>query len=204
MNALTDYESNTNIGGRWYETLAGHEITTKKYFHDGEDFEAFAKRVSGIFSNAELRKIMKTALYRADFFPAGRSLYGAGSKGKFKASMSNCYILPSPDDNIESIFEIAKKMARIFSYGGGCGISLSKLRPKGARVYNAAKTSTGAVSFMEIYDAAGNVIGANNRRAALLIGLDCSHPDIEYFLEVKKNNTKIQSANISILFKSDL
>ena len=79
MNALTDYESNTNIGGRWYETLAGHEITTKKYFHDGEDFEAFAKRVSGIFNNAELRKIMKTALYRADFFPAGRSLYGAGS-----------------------------------------------------------------------------------------------------------------------------
>ncbi len=203
MNALTDYESNTNIGGRWHETLAGHEITTKKYFHDGEDFEAFAKRVSGIFSNAELRKIMKTALYRADFFPAGRSLYGAGSKGKFKASMSNCYILPSPDDNIESIFEIAKKMARIFSYGGGCGVSLSKLRPKGARVYNAAKTSTGAVSFMEIYDAAGNVIGANNRRAALLIGLDCSHPDIEYFLEVKKNNTKIQSANISILFNNE-
>lgn len=203
MGALTDYESNTNFGGRWYETLAGHEITTKKYFHDGEDFEAFAKRVSGIFSNAELRKIMKTALYRADFFPAGRSLYGAGSKGKFKASMSNCYILPSPEDNIESIFEIAKKMARIFSYGGGCGVSLSKLRPKGARVYNAAKTSTGAVSFMEIYDAAGNVIGANNRRAALLIGLDCSHPDIEHFLEVKKNNTKIQSANISILFNDE-
>ena len=203
MDALTDYESNTNIGGRWYETLAGHEITTKKYFHDGEDFEAFAKRVSGIFSNAELRKTMKTALYRADFFPAGRSLYGAGSKGKFKASMSNCYILPSPEDNIESIFEIAKKMARIFSYGGGCGVSLSKLRPKGARVYNAAKTSTGAVSFMEIYDAAGNVIGANNRRAALLIGLDCSHPDIEHFLEVKKNNTKIQSANISILFNNE-
>lgn len=203
MDALTDYESNTNNGGRWYETLAGHEITTKKYFHDGEDFEAFTERVSGIFTTPELRKIIKSALYRADFFPAGRSLYGAGAKGKFKASMSNCYILPSPDDNIESIFEIAKKMARIFSYGGGCGVSLSKLRPKGARVYNAAKTSTGAVSFMEIYDAAGNVIGANNRRAALLIGLDCSHPDIEYFLEVKKNNTKIQSANISILFNDE-
>ena len=203
MDALKDYESNTNIGGRWYETPAGHEITGKKYFHDGEDFEAFAKRVAGIFSNSGLRKAIEKSLYRADFFPAGRSLYGAGSKGKFKASMSNCYILPSPEDNIESIFEIAKKMARIFSYGGGCGVSLSKLRPKGARVYNAAKTSTGAVSFMEIFDAAGNVIGANNRRAALLIGLDCSHPDIEYFLEVKKNNTKIQSANISILFNNE-
>lgn len=203
MDGLTDYESNTNIGGRWYETLAGHEITTKKYFHEGEDFEAFAKRVSGIFSDAELRKIIETALYRADFFPAGRSLYGAGAKGKFKASMSNCYIMPSPEDHIEGIFEAAKKMARIFSYGGGCGISLSKLRPKGARVYNAARTSSGAVSFMEIFDAAGNVIGANNRRAALLIGLDCSHPDIEYFLDVKKNNTKIQSANISILFNNE-
>ncbi len=52
MDALKDYESNTNIGGRWYETPAGHEITGKKYFHEGEGFEAFAKRVAGIFSNS--------------------------------------------------------------------------------------------------------------------------------------------------------
>jgi len=194
--------SNTNRYDKWYETLAGKEITTKKYFHDGENFNGFVRRVSGIFSSAT-QSLMDSAVKNADFFPAGRSLYGAGSKGKFKATMSNCYIMPMPEDNIESIFQVAKETARIFSYGGGAGINLSKLRPKGALVNNSARSSTGACSFMEIYDSIGNVIGANNRRAALILGLNCDHPDIEEFLNIKQNDDKIQSANISILFTDD-
>jgi len=196
--------SNTNKTENWFLTEVGSEIVKKKYLHDGEqDAYDLATRVASIFSTGELQEQIDDAILDADFFPAGRTLYGAGAKGKFKASLSNCYILPSPEDNIESIFEVAKKAARIFSMGGGCGVNLSKLRPNGARVSNAAKTSTGAVSFMEIFNAAGTVIGANNRRAALLIGLNCDHPDIEEFLEVKKNNDKIQSANISILFTNE-
>lgn len=192
--------SNTNKHDNWYETLVGEKVTQDKYFHEGEDFESFTARVSGIFSQPSLQHDIAQAMYNADFFPAGRSLYGAGSKGKFKASMSNCYIMPMPDDNIEDIFDKAKEMARIFSYGGGTGINISNLRPRGAKVNNSAKTSTGAVSFMDILDSVGCVIGSNNRRAALIIGLNCDHPDIEEFLEIKKNNNKIQSANISILF----
>lgn len=196
--------NNTNKNGKWYETEVGGEIVKKKYLHDGElSIFDLADRVGSIFTTRELRDFASDAIINADFFPAGRTLYGAGAKGKFKASLSNCYILPSPEDNIESIFEVAKKAARIFSMGGGCGVNLSNLRPNGARVSNAAKTSTGAVSFMEIFNAAGTVIGANNRRAALLIGLNCNHPDIEEFIEVKKNNDKIQAANISILFTDE-
>lgn len=192
--------SNTNMYGNWWETEVGSEILKKKYFHEHENLEEFLSRVSGVFSTPGLQQKVRSAIIDADFFPAGRSLYGAGSKGKFHASMSNCYIMRMPEDNIEDIFDVAKETARIFSMGGGVGINISNLRPNGSKVSNAARTSTGAVSFMEIFDSVGNVIGANNRRAALILGLNCSHPDIEEFLDIKKNNDKIQSANISILF----
>jgi len=194
--------SNTNINGNWYETIVGKEIISKKYLHEGEDFPAFVERVAGIFSD-ELHDDIVDALYDADFFPAGRSLYSAGSKGKFRSTMSNCYIMDSPQDNIEDIFETAKKTARIFSMGGGVGINVSKLRPRDAKVHNAAKTSTGAVSFLNIFNGVGEVIGANNRRAALMLGMDVGHPDIEEFLTIKQNDTAIQSANLSILFTDD-
>ena len=139
-------KSNTNLTGNWWETEIAHQIITKKYMHEDETtFEQFIHRVSGIFSD-ELK------------------LYAAGAKGKFKASTSNCYCMRSPDDNIEDIFEVAKETARIFSMGGGVGINVSKLRPNGAKVCNAAKTSTGAVSFLNIFNSVGEVIGANNRR----------------------------------------
>lgn len=186
----------------WWETEIGSQILQKKYFHEGEDFGDFVNRVSSIFSNP-ISQQMKQSLLDADFLPAGRSLYGAGSKSKFKSTMSNCYIMESPKDNIEDIFETAKKTARIFSLGGGVGINVSKLRPRDAKVYNAAKTSTGAVSFLNIFNSIGEVIGANNRRAALMLGLECTHPDIEEFLTIKQNNTAIQSANLSILFTDE-
>lgn len=195
--------SNTNKTEPWYETLAGSEITSKKYFHEGENFSDFVWRIGSIFSTPDLQSDIIFAIENADFFPAGRSLYGAGSKGKFKCSMSNCYIMPMPEDNIESIYSVAGQEARIFSYGGGCGINVSKLRPRGAKVSNSAKTSTGAVSFIPVYSTGADIIGANNRRAALMIGLNCSHPDLEEFLDIKRNNTAVQSANISILFTDD-
>ena len=195
--------SNTNMYGNWNETAVAKEILSKKYYHEGEDFEAFLTRVSSIFSTEELREDVKKALINADFFPGGRSLYGAGSKGKFKSSMSNCYILPSPEDDLESIYKVAYEAARIFSRGGGAGVNLSNLRPRGARVNNSAKTSTGACSFVSVFVATGCTIGSNNRRAALIIGLDCTHPDIEEFLTLKMNNDKVQSANLSILYTDD-
>ena len=177
-------------------------IMKKKYLHEGETADDFIPRVAGIFSDG-LRQEAQEALENCDFLPAGRTLYGAGYKGERKVSMSNCYILPTPNDNIESIFETAKRIARISSYGGGCGIDISKLRPKGAKVNNSALTSTGAVSFLNIFDVTGATIGQKGRRAALMVGLDCSHPDIEEFLKIKQNNEKLASMNISIKFTNE-
>ena len=84
--------------------------------------------------------------------PAGRILAGRGlDKFGRKITLSNCYVMPKVEDNIEAIFDTAKYLARTYSYGGGCGLTLSKLRPKGAKVNNAANTTTGAVSFMDLF-----------------------------------------------------
>jgi ribonucleotide reductase alpha subunit len=198
----------------WWDNEIPQNIIKKKYMHDDElkiveqegfdaGFNAFIKRVSSIFSTKELQDFMAESIIDGTFLPAGRTLYAAGCKGKFRATTSNCYILPSPKDNIESIFDVGKEMARIFSFGGGAGINLSNLRPKGAKVNNSAKTSSGAVSFMDVYNVIGEVIGNNGRRSAILISLNCDHPDIEEFLTIKQNNDKIQGANISICFTDD-
>lgn len=115
----------------------------------------------------------------------------------------NCYICPSPKDNIESIFDTAKMVARISSYGGGCGIALDNLRPKDALVNNSARTSTGAVSFLNLFDVTSGTIGQLGRRGALMVGLRCDHPDIYEFLRVKENNEKLASMNISIKFTNE-
>lgn len=206
--------SNVNMYKVWWDDEIPQNIIKKKYMHDDElkiveqegfdaGFNAFIKRVSSIFSTKELQDFMVESIIDGTFLPAGRTLYAAGCKGKFRATTSNCYILPSPKDNIESIFDVGKEMARIFSLGGGAGINLSNLRPKGSKVNNSAKTSSGAVSFMDVYNVIGEVIGNNGRRAAILISLNCDHPDIEEFLTIKQNNDKIQGANISICFTDD-
>ncbi|WP_196593915.1 adenosylcobalamin-dependent ribonucleoside-diphosphate reductase [Pectinatus sottacetonis] len=188
---------------KWYENDIGKGILQSKYYHIGEnDPQKFINRVTSIFS-PEIKAAMHKYLEDGAVCPAGRTLYATGAKGKFKASLSNCYILPSPEDNIESIFKVNAEIARIFSYGGGIGVNISKLRPKESQVNNAARTSTGSVSFLKIFDSTGEVISQNGRRGAMMVGLNCDHPDIYEFLHMKQNNEKLASMNISILFKDD-
>ena len=187
----------------WYDSQITQGILKRKYLHSDEStFEEFINRVTSIYSKSVSQRLKK-AMYNQEFCPAGRILYGAGAKGKFRATTSNCFILDKPEDSIESIYETNKKMARIFSYGGGCGLNISNLRPKGAKVNNSAGSSTGAVSFLNIFNETGNVIGSNGRRAAILVGLECSHPDIYEYLHIKENDEKLESMNISILFTDE-
>lgn len=187
----------------WYDNEISRGILAAKYYHEGETMpQQFIDRVSSIFKG-DFRERMKKYITDGDFSPAGRTLYAAGSRGKFKVSMSNCYILPSPEDNLESIFHSNYEIARIFSYGGGIGINISNLRPAGSRVHNVARTSTGAVSFMKIFNTTGEVISQNGRRGAQMVGLNCSHPDIYEFIHIKQNEEKLSSMNISILFTDE-
>ncbi len=177
----------------WNMTDLQRDIYEKKYRYDAETFEDFLERVSG--GNNPIKKAIKDK----KFMPAGRILAGRGlDKYGKKITLSNCYVMPKVDDNIESIFDTAKYLARTYSYGGGVGLTLSKLRPKGARVNNAASTTTGAVSFMDLYSMVTGLIGMRGRRGALMLNLDVIHPDIEDFIDVKNDLSKVTYANISV------
>lgn len=179
----------------WEMTDLQRDVYEKKYRYDKETFDEFINRVSG--GNEQLAKLIRNK----DFLFGGRILAGRGIDRN--VSLANCTTLPAIEDNIESIFETAKQLARMYSYGNGVGIDISKLRHRGAKVNNASKTSTGAVSFMEIFDSVGNVIGAEGRRAALLIMLDAMHKDIEEFITVKSDTNKITNANLSVKASDD-
>ncbi|MDX9918014.1 MAG: adenosylcobalamin-dependent ribonucleoside-diphosphate reductase [Gudongella sp.] len=177
----------------WNMTDLQRDIYEKKYRYDAESFDDFLERVSG--GNNPIKKAIKDK----KFMPAGRILAGRGlDKLGRKITLSNCYVLPKVEDNIESIFDTAKYLARTYSYGGGVGLTLSKLRPKGSRVNNAASTTTGAVSFMDLYSMVTGLIGMRGRRGALMLNLDCVHPDIEDFINVKNDLKKVTYANISV------
>lgn len=171
----------------------GCDIWRKKYQHDGETFLQWLDRVSN--GNEELKK----DILDKKFLFGGRILSNRGlQKEGRKVTYSNCYVIEPPKDNLESIFDAAKKLARTFSYGGGCGIDISQLAPRGAVINNAAKETTGAVSFMDLYNLTTSLIGQNGRRGALMISLGCNHPDLEEFIDIKTDLNKITKANISI------
>lgn len=177
----------------WIMTDLQRDIYEKKYRFENESFDDFLNRVSGE------NNFIKKAIKDKKFMPAGRILAGRGlDKYGRKITLSNCYVMPKVEDNIESIFDTAKYMARTYSYGGGVGLTLSKLRPKGAKVNNAASTTTGAVSFMDLYSLVTGLIGMKGRRGALMLNLDCNHPDIEDFIDVKNDLNKVNFANISV------
>lgn len=130
------------------------------------------------------------------FIPGGRIMHGAGNPRR--VTMLNCYVLPVRDDSIESIFDWMKEAARTYSLGGGVGTDISVLRPRGAPVNNAARSSTGSVSFMELFSLTTGTIGQSGRRGALMITIADNHPDVLDFIKVKRNLNKVRYANISV------
>lgn len=174
----------------------GRDIWNRKYRKNNETFDEWLDRVSG---NNEA---IKALIIEKKFIPGGRILSNRGITDT-RVTYSNCYVITPPEDNIESIFESRKKLARTYSYGGGCGIDLSKLAPAGAKVHNQAEQTTGAVSFMQGYSQTTEEIGQAGRRGALMISLDCHHPDLLDFIDAKTSPDAVTKANISVRVTDD-
>ena len=178
------------------DNLLGIDIWMRKYRKNEESFDEWLDRVSG---NNEAIKVL---IIEKKFIPGGRILSNRGITDT-RVTYSNCYVITPPEDNIESIFESRKKLARTYSYGGGCGIDLSKLAPAGAKVHNQAEQTTGAVSFMQGYSQTTEEIGQAGRRGALMISLDCHHPDLLDFIDAKTSPDAVTKANISVRVTDD-
>ena len=174
------------------------DIWDKKYKYENETFEEWLERVSG--GNKDLQQL----IIDKKFLFGGRILANRGLQnyGK-KVTYSNCYVLQIQEDSIESIYQTCADLARTFSYGGGVGIDISPLRAKGMTVHNAAKTTTGAVSFMNTFSNVSEVIGQNGRRGALMLSIDCNHPDLEEFIDIKNDLNAVTKANISVRVTDD-
>ena len=171
----------------------GIDIWNKKYCYNGETFDHWLDRVSNYNEDVKRMIVEKKFLF------GGRILANRGlNKTGLKVTYSNCYVIAPPEDSIESIFECASKAARTFSYGGGVGIDISKLAPRGAKINNTASNTSGAVSFTDLFSMVTGLIGQHGRRGALMLTMSCDHPDLEEFMSVKTDLERVTKANMSI------
>ena len=129
--------------------------------------------------------------------PQGSVMSGLGNDYKL-ASLSNCVVMPEIQDSYGGILYTDQQLVQLFKRRCGVGIDISSLRPEGCVVSNAAGSTTGAVSFMERFSNTTREVAQNGRRGALMITMDVAHPDVEQFITMKQQLTKVTGANVSV------
>lgn len=134
--------------------------------------------------------------------PQGSPMMGIGNN-YVNVSLSNCVVVDTPADNVSSIINAGRDLANLFKRRCGVGLDLSDLRPDGTAVNNSAGTTTGAWSFADFYSYVCRMIGQNGRRGALMVTMDVRHPDIESFVTMKSDLTKVTGANVSVKISDD-
>lgn len=138
--------------------------------------------------------------YIKDFgqiIPQGSPMFGIGNKYQ-NATLSNCYVLDTPEDSYGGILHTDQQLVQIAKRRGGNGLDLSKLRPAKSPTKNSSRTSTGIVPFAERYSNSTREVGQGGRRGALMLTLSVHHPQVLDFVTMKENLTKVTGANISV------
>ena len=139
-----------------------------------------------------------SALEGFRFLPAGRITAGAGT-GR-AVTLFNCFVMGTIPDSLGGIFEALKEAALTMQQGGGIGYDFSTIRPRGAPVSGVAADASGPLSFMDVWDAmCRTIMSAGSRRGAMMATLRCDHPDIEAFIEAKKDPARLRMFNLSVL-----
>lgn len=161
-----------------------------------------ARGVAQFEPSPKLQKEWEEKFYQTlsgfKFVPGGRILSGAGTG--YEVTFFNCYVIPSPADSRGGIMENITQTVEIQSRAGGVGVNLSSLRPRGARVRKVNGTSSGPVNWAALYSTANHDViqQGGSRRGALMLMLNDWHPDVEEFIRVKEDLTKIPGANLSV------
>ena len=142
-----------------FESELAKSVFESKYLLEGETtadeaVERIVKSVAKVYP--EIENEAREYINKQWFIPAGGIWRAAGNPSK-NVSHINCTTLGYVEDNLESIFDSVYKWAKYASAGQGEGIDISKLRPRGAKVHNSSRSSTGAVSFMYVFDPASAV-----------------------------------------------
>ena len=194
----------TNV---WITKYAKSELlddgTTLYYEKNPDDmFHRIANEIAraGMKYNNPLTQIEVYELikeYKYILF-AGRPMAGIGVDDA--VSISNCFVVGKPGmDSYGTIATIDQEIMQLSKRGGGVGTDLSDFRANGAKVHNAARTSSGPVEICATrFSNTIREVGQNGRRGALMLSMDVNHPSAEEFINVKMEDGKITGANISI------
>lgn len=166
-----------------------------------EMWKRVAKAVAAVEKKPVQKKWEKTfyeAMQDFKYIPGGRILAGAGTG--FNITYYNCFVIPSPKDSRGGIIDTLKNMIEIMARGGGVGINISSLRPRGERVVKVNGFSSGPCNWAEMFSLATKDIiqQGGTRRGALMLMLHDWHPDVEEFITVKEDLTRINGANLSV------
>lgn len=174
------------------------EIHKMKYRGTGETFKDAMSRICGALAdNEEHRLELKKILYNMRFLPAGRVQSAIGAPRA--VTPYNCFVSSVIEDSMDSIMQRAAEAAETMRMGGGIGYDFSRLRPRGDRIVSLDSKASGPISFMQIFDAICKTIAsAGHRRGAQMGVLRVDHPDIEEFINAKKNDTNLTQFNISV------
>ena len=138
------------------------------------------------------------ALSGFKFLPAGRVIAGAGTSRS--VTLFNCFVMGTIPDDMSGIFENLREAALTMQQGGGIGHDFSSLRPQGAPVLGVGADASGPLSFMDVWDAmCRTIMSAGSRRGAMMATLRCDHPDIEAFIDAKRDPKRLRMFNVSVL-----
>ena len=144
----------------------------------------------------------RAALEDFRFLPGGRVLAGAGAERA--VTLFNCFVMGAIPDDLPGIFSHLREAAVTMQQGGGVGMDFSSIRPAGAAVRGVAAEASGPLSFMDVWDSmCGTIQSAGQRRGAMMGCLRIDHPDIEAFIEAKRDGRRFRNFNLSVLVSDD-
>jgi ribonucleoside-diphosphate reductase alpha chain len=174
---------------------------TPDKMHDrlAKEFARIEQKYPNPLSEAEILHSIKNFKY---IVPQGSPMEGIGNNHRV-TSLSNCYVIPSPEDSYGGIFKADQQEAQLMKRRGGVGMDISNIRPKGMSTNNAAKTTDGIAVFMDRFSNTCREVAQNGRRGALMLTIDCRHPEVETFINIKRDKTRVTGANISVKMSDD-
>lgn len=174
---------------------------TPDMMHDrlAKEFARIEAKYPNPLSEAEILLSIKNFKY---IVPQGSPMEGIGNNHRV-TSLSNCYVIPSPEDSYGGIFKADQQEAQLMKRRGGVGMDISNIRPKGMTTNNAAKTTDGIAVFMDRFSNTCREVAQNGRRGALMLTIDVRHPEVETFINIKRDKTRVTGANISVKMSDD-
>jgi len=158
------------------------------------EFARIEAKYANPMSEHEIYSLLKDFKY---IIPQGSPMSGIGNEYQTQ-SLSNCFVIEQPYDSYGGILKADQEQVQIMKRRGGVGIDISTIRPKGLRTANAALTTDGIEVFMERFSNSCREVAQGGRRGALMLTIDCHHPQIRDFIKIKNDLKKVTGANISI------